>query len=88
MKADNSREGQHRPRASSRFGCPAHFRTIEQMLAGSAPEVTPEVVSIVTPGKYFKAAVLACAACPAVKAIQIEKPMGGPLADADEMVEA
>ena len=63
----------------------SHYRTVEEMLASDA---TPEIVSIVTPGKYFKAAVIACAACPSVRAIQVEKPMGGPLEDADEMVEA
>ena len=48
----------------------------------------PDIVSIVTPGSYFKAAVLATAAAGSVKAVQCEKPFGGPLQDADEMVEA
>eukprot|EP01052_Picozoa_sp_SAG31_P019332 SAG31_NODE_1404_length_8479_cov_2.258760_11_plen_379_part_00 len=69
-----------------RFGCPAHFRTVEEMLA--APGVAPEVVSVVTPGKYFRETVLACARCPTIRAIQVEKPMGGPLRDADEMISA
>jgi predicted dehydrogenase len=70
--------------ACERFGCPAHFRTVEEMLATSRPEI----VSVVTPGAYFKEVVLACAGCPTVRAVQVEKPMGGPVADADAMVEA
>ena len=50
--------------ACERFGCPAHFCTVEEMLAAAQPEV----VSVVTPGAYFKSAVLACAAAPSVKA--------------------
>ena len=32
-----------------------------------------------TTGAYFKSSVLACAACETVRAIQVEKPFGGPL---------
>jgi predicted dehydrogenase len=47
-----------------------------------------QIITIATPGSYFKQTVLAAAATPGVRAIQIEKPFGGPVADADDMVNA
>jgi predicted dehydrogenase len=67
-----------------KFGIAAHYTDLKRMLQ----EVQPEVVTIATPGKYFKQTVLAAAATPGVRAIQVEKPFGGPVADADEMVDA
>jgi hypothetical protein len=97
--------------ACERFAVPAHYPDVPQMLAA----VRPEIVSVVTPGAYFHDVVLACAASPGMRAVQVrytaaagpagaappppprhpqrrlvapqvEKPMGGPLADCDEMV--
>ena len=48
----------------------------------------PDVVSVVTPGKYIQAAVMAAAASPGIKAVQADKPFGGPLEDIDTMCEA
>ena len=70
--------------ACAKFSVPAHFRTVPEMLAA----VSPQIVSVITPGAYFRDAVVACAVSPGMEAIQIEKPFGGPLAACDEMVDA
>ena len=61
-----------------------HFRDLHRML----DEAQPEIVTVATPGKYFQSVVLAAALAPSVRAIQVEKPFGGPLADADAMATA
>ena len=66
-----------------RFGVSALFGSVGEMLA----EVIPDVASVVTPVKYMKEAVIACAEA-GVKGITVDKPVGGVLADADAMVEA
>jgi predicted dehydrogenase len=66
-----------------RFGVSALFENVGEMLA----EVVPEIVSVVTPVKYMKEAVVTCAEA-GVKGITVDKPVGGVLADADAMVEA
>jgi len=71
--------------ACRRFSVPNHFRTVQEMLDS---DCNPQIVSVITPGAYFKDAVLACAASPDVRAVQVEKPFGGPLEDADEMCAA
>ena len=58
-----------------------HFAELAAMLEAAQPEI----VTVATPGSFFKATVLTAAACPSVRAIQVEKPFGGLLADADEM---
>jgi predicted dehydrogenase len=42
-------------------------------------------VSVVTPTKYFKEVVVACAEA-GVKGISVEKPLGGVLSDIDKML--
>eukprot|EP01045_Picozoa_sp_COSAG04_P022246 COSAG04_NODE_2486_length_4027_cov_4.967413_2_plen_404_part_00 len=66
------------------FGIAAHHRDVPSMLAACRPQI----VAVVTPGQFFRDAVLACAASPGMLAVQCEKPFGGPLADADAMVAA
>ena len=51
-------------------------------------EQRPDVVCVVTPVMYMKQVVLACCEAESVRAIQCEKPLGGRLADVDEMVTA
>jgi hypothetical protein len=73
-----------RGRAVCKFhGVEASFTSLEDMLQS---EARPDVVSIVTPGSYFRETVVALAG--RVPAVQCEKPLGGPLAHADEMVAA
>jgi predicted dehydrogenase len=60
------------------------YPTVEAMCAA----VKPDVVSVVTPAKYMKDAVIAAAVSPGIQAVQCDKPFGGPLADCDEMVQA
>lgn len=72
-----------RAAVGERFGVKALFPDAESLLK----EVVPDLVSVVTPGKYTKDAVVACAEA-GVKGVSAEKPFGGKLEDADEMVEA
>ena len=58
------------------------FGSVEDLLKNG----TPDVVSIVTPVREIKEAVIACAEA-GVKGISTEKPIAGILSDADEMVE-
>lgn len=48
----------------------------------------PDIVSVVTPAKYMQAAVIAASKSPGIKAVQVDKPFGGPLVEADAMVDA
>ena len=66
-----------------RFGVKALFKDVHSMLR----EVVPDVAAVVTPTKYMKEAVIACAQA-GVKGVSTEKPMAARLSDADEMVEA
>ena len=66
-----------------RFGVKALFKDVHGMLR----EVVPDVAAVVTPTKYMKEAVIACAKA-GVKGVSTEKPMAARLSDADEMVEA
>ena len=70
--------------AAERFSVPRHFRTVAEMLEA----VRPEIVSVVTPGAYFHDTVLACASSAGMRAVQVEKPFGGPLSRCDAMVDA
>eukprot|EP01052_Picozoa_sp_SAG31_P053500 SAG31_NODE_13749_length_849_cov_1.417333_1_plen_198_part_01 len=67
-----------------RFGVGAHFATTEEML----DVAQPEIVCVVTPVRYMHAAVMACAACRSVRAIQCDKPIGAVLSEVDEMLAA
>jgi predicted dehydrogenase len=60
------------------------YATVESMCAAELPDI----VSVVTPAKYMKAAVVTASKSPGIKAVQVDKPFGGPLADADAMVDA
>ena len=50
-------------------------------------DVVPDVAAVVTPTRYMKEAVIACAEA-GVKGVSTDKPIAGVLSDADEMVEA
>ena len=69
---------------AQRFGVGAHFATTEEMLEVAQPEI----VCVVTPVRYMHAAVMACAACRSVRAIQCDKPIGAVLSEVDEMLAA
>ena len=66
-----------------RFGVKALFKDVNAMLK----EVVPDLAAVITPSKYMKEAVIACAEA-GVKGISTDKPIAAKLADADEMVEA
>ncbi|MAE63039.1 MAG: hypothetical protein CMJ18_02100 [Phycisphaeraceae bacterium] len=68
---------------AERFGVKAHYPDVPSMLNG----VVPDVAAVVTPARYTKDAVIACAEA-GVRGVSTEKPIGGVLADADEMVTA
>ncbi|MBM3276540.1 MAG: Gfo/Idh/MocA family oxidoreductase [Candidatus Handelsmanbacteria bacterium] len=65
-----------------RFGVKALFTNPDNLLN----EMVPDVAAIVTPVKYLKYAVIACAQA-GVRGISTEKPIAATLADADAMVE-
>lgn len=65
-----------------RFGVPALFPNPEALLR----EMVPEMAAVVTPVKYLKDAVIACAQA-GVKGVSTEKPIAATLAEADAMVE-
>jgi predicted dehydrogenase len=66
-----------------RFGVKALYPDAEALLRDDVPDIA----AVVTPTKYMKNAVLACAEA-GVKGVSTDKPIAGVLADADEMVEA
>ena len=68
---------------SERFGVGKTFPDVKSLLGYTVPDV----VAVVTPTKYFKDVVVACAEA-GVKGIMVEKPIGGLLSDVDEMIEA
>ena len=65
------------------FGVDALFPDAESLLK----EIVPDVASVVTPTKYMKDAVIACAEA-GVKGVTTDKPIAGRLSDADEMIAA
>lgn len=66
-----------------RFGVSALYGDVAEMLG----DVVPDVAAVVTPVKYMKEAVIACAEA-GVKGVSVDKPIAAVLADADAMVEA
>ena len=71
-----------------KFGIPACFASLPAALEALRQQQPPQpvdIVTIATPGRYFKECVLAAAGAPGVRAVQVEKPFGGALADADAM---
>jgi predicted dehydrogenase len=71
-----------RKAVGEQYGVRALFADVESLLR----EVVPDVVAVVTPSKYMKDAVLACAEA-GVKGVSTDKPIAARLSDADEMVE-
>ena len=74
---------QRREVLGTRFGVAALYRDVEALLAN----IVPDIVAVVTPTKYMKDVVIACAEA-GVKGISTEKPIAARLQDADAMVEA
>jgi predicted dehydrogenase len=74
---------QRRDVLGTRFGVAALYPDIEALLK----DMVPDIVVVVTPTKYMKDVVIACAEA-GVKGISTEKPIAARLQDADAMVEA
>eukprot|EP01045_Picozoa_sp_COSAG04_P023191 COSAG04_NODE_2720_length_3682_cov_1.276026_1_plen_335_part_10 len=71
------------------FGVDADACYAPDSLATMLAEQRPDVVCVVTPVMYMKSTILTCCeAGESVKGIQCEKPIGGRLSDADDMVAA
>ena len=66
-----------------RFGVKALFKDVHSMLRAGVPDL----VAIITPTKFMKEAVIACAEA-GVKGISTDKPIAARLSDADAMVDA
>ena len=75
------RHPERRKAVGERFGVKALYPDVSALLR----EMVPEIAVVVTPTKYMKEAVIACAQA-GVKGISVEKPIAATLADADEMV--
>jgi len=74
---------ERRQAVGERFGVKALFRDAEGLLG----KVVPDLAAIVTPTKFMKDAVIACAEA-GVKGVQTDRPFAVRLSDADEMIEA
>ena len=72
-----------RKAVGGRFGVKALYPDAHALLK----DIVPDIAVVVTPTKYMKEAVIACAEAGA-KGVSTDKPMAAVLADADEMVEA
>lgn len=66
-----------------RFGVKALFKDVNAMLR----EVVPDIAAVITPTKFMKEAVIACAEA-GVKGVSTDKPIAAKLSDADAMVDA
>ena len=66
-----------------RFGVKALYPDVDSLLR----DVTPDVAAVITPTKFYKHAVIACAQA-GVKGVSTDKPIAARLSDADEMIEA
>ena len=73
---------ERRQAVGERFGITALYPDVHALLA----DVVPDIAAIVTPTKFYKEAVIACAEA-GVKGISTDKPIAGKLSDADTMVE-
>lgn len=73
---------ERRQAVGERFGITALYPDVYALLA----DVVPDIAAIVTPTKFYKEAVIACAEA-GVKGISTDKPIAGKLSDADAMVE-
>ena len=66
-----------------RFGVKALYKDVNAMLR----EVVPDLAAVITPTKFMKDAVIACAEA-GVKGVSTDKPIAARLSDADAMVDA
>ena len=73
---------ERRKAVGERFGVKALYPDAEALLK----DIVPDIAVIITPTKYMKEAVIACAEA-GVKGVSTEKPIAGVLEDADEMVQ-
>ena len=73
---------ERRKAVGERHGVTALYPDVQELLR----DVVPDVAAVVTPSKYFKEAVVACAQA-GVKGVSTDKPIAATLSDADEMVE-
>jgi predicted dehydrogenase len=71
-----------RQAVGERFGVTALYPDAESLLK----DIVPDIAAVITPTKYMKDAVIACAEA-GVKGVSTDKPIAGVLADADEMVQ-
>ncbi len=74
---------QRRAVLGARFGVAALYADVEALLQ----DIVPDIAVVVTPTKYMKDVVIACAEA-GVKGISTEKPIAASLEDADAMVDA
>ena len=73
---------ERRAAVGERFGVKALYPDVESLLRDDVPDLA----AVVTPSKYYKDAVIACAEA-GVKGVSTDKPIAAVLADADRMVE-
>lgn len=74
---------ERRAAVGERFGVKALYPDFESLLRDDVPDLA----AIITPSKFYKDAVIACAEA-GVKGVSTDKPIAAVLADADSMVEA
>jgi len=74
---------ERRKAVGERFGVTALYPDAYALLS----DVVPDIAAVVTPTKYMKEAVIACAQA-GVKGVSTDKPIAAVLSDADEMVQA
>ena len=73
---------ERRKAIGARFGVKSTYPDAQALLR----EIVPDIAAVVTPTKYYKDAVIACAEA-GVKGVSADKPIGAVLADVDEMIE-
>ena len=73
---------ERRKAVGERFGVGALYPDADSLLK----DIVPDIAAVVTPTKYMKDAVIACAQA-GVKGVSTDKPMAARLADADAMVD-
>ena len=78
---------EHNPERLRHVGEKYGVKALYPDAASLLREVVPDIAAVVTPTKYYKEAVIACAEA-GVKGVSADKPIGATLADVDAMVEA
>ena len=73
---------ERREAVGRRFGVEALYPNAQSLL----DNIVPDIAAIVTPSRFYKDAVIACAEA-GVKGVSCDKPIAAVLSDADEMVE-